>query len=202
MNYNRIYNIEEMTASAGPEDFKNVFAERRELETPFIDAAEVCIRGFLFCRIVAGVGGLVFTIALMLERTDIDNGSSILPSPLTFKTMEWRGSLTEPSTPIGIPVRANPVMLQTNCLHVIKISGLKIFHPDSLNRVYEKIEFYLERVKVFSPEMDFFTSSTVMPQRDLTGQDYFLITPPMIFKLFSSLNSITGKKKIIMFKIN
>jgi hypothetical protein len=35
--------------------------------------------------------------------------------------------------------------------------------------------------------MDFFSSSTVMQQRDLTGQDYFLITPPMIFKFINSL---------------
>jgi hypothetical protein len=51
-------------------------------------------------------------------------------------------------------------------------------------RVDKRIEIQIERVKEFSPEMDFFSSSTVMPQRDLTGQDYFLITPLVIFKPF------------------
>lgn len=67
-----------------------------------------------------------------------------------------------------------------------KISGFKLSFPDSLSRVDKKSKPNLERVKEFSPEMDFFSSSTVMPQRDLTGQDYLLITLPMISKIFTS----------------
>ncbi len=92
---------------------KNVFAERRELESPFRDVVPIFIRAFL------------------------------LP----------------------------------------KISSFKRLFLDSL-RVDKEIKPNLERVKEFSPEMDFFSSSTVMPQRDLTGQDYFLITLPTISKFY------------------
>lgn len=52
--------IEEMTASAGLRDFKNVFTlNGLKLETPFIDAAEVCIRGFLFRGACSKAGELV-----------------------------------------------------------------------------------------------------------------------------------------------
>lgn len=69
---------------------------------------------------------------------------------------------------------------------IVKISGFKRLFPDS-RKVDKGIDKpYLERVKEFSPEMDFFSSSTVMPQRDLTGQDYLLITLPMISKRLSS----------------
>lgn len=67
-----------------------------------------------------------------------------------------------------------------------KISGFKLSFPDSLSRVDKKSKPNLERVKEFSPFTDFFSSSTVMPQRDLTGQDYLLITLPMISKIFTS----------------
>jgi hypothetical protein len=57
MNYNDQILVE-MKASAGLEDFINVFAVRLKLETPFIDAAEVYIRGFLLHTIWAASRGL------------------------------------------------------------------------------------------------------------------------------------------------
>lgn len=66
-----------------------------------------------------------------------------------------------------------------------KISSFKRLFLDSL-RVAKEIKPNLERVKEFSPFTDFFSSSTVMPQRDLTGQDHLLITLPMISKIFTS----------------
>ena len=67
-----------------------------------------------------------------------------------------------------------------------KISGFKRSFPDSRKVDKRSDKPYLERVKEFSPEMDFFSSSTVMQQRDLTGQDYLLITLPMISKRLRS----------------
>jgi len=71
----------------------------------------------------------------------------------------------------------------TRAFFMPKISSFKRLFLDSL-RVDKEIKPNLERVKEFSPEMDFFSSSTVMPQRDLTGQDYLLITLPMISKFY------------------
>ncbi len=84
------------------------------------------------------------------------------------------------------PVIAKETSVRIRYSPALKISGFKLSFPDSLSRVDKKSKPNLERVKEFSPEMDFFSSSTVMPQRDLTGQDYLLITLPMISKRVSS----------------
>lgn len=170
---NNVAYINEITAVAGLGYFKKVLAERLEPKNLLTDTATVCLEVFYF-------------IALWCRGNILDFESSVsgsIPGGASNNIYLWFSA--------GFSLGLQPNRLaryqkgvrgpQNIISH--KISGLKLFHPGCLNKVYEKSENQIERVKEFSPEMDFFSSSTVMPQRYLTGQDYFLITPLVIFNL-------------------
>ena len=171
MDYNRIY----ITVS-GTGDKQTCFCRNGKSFKASIDTLNV-LRGFSFFNALWCSGN-------MLDFESSVSGS--IPGGATKVIGLWFSAGLSLGLQPNRLVRYQKGVIGPQKIISHKISRFKKSFRDSLIKVYKRTVFYLERVKVFSPEMDFFTSSTVMPQRDLTGQDYFLITPPMIFKLFTA----------------
>lgn len=122
--------INEITAVAGLGYFNKVLAERLGPENPFTDTATVCLGVFYFWR-----------VRLIWQATGAKRGNYRKVHADYPFISRWQHRFESDT-------------------RRFKISGLKLFHPDCLNKVYEKSENQIERVKKFSPGMDFFSSST------------------------------------------